>query len=233
MKIALIGYGKMGQMVEKAALERGHSIAARISASSWNADADAAQKADIWIEFSNPHSAVENIIKAAQMKKPIVVGTTGWYDQLGIVQSTVEQQQIGAVYSPNYSIGINLYVEIASQVSSLLEGFPEYDVAGIEYHHNKKQDAPSGTALAIAAAVEKNMKRIDKVSFSSVRCGSIPGTHTLLFDSPCDTISITHEARSREGFAAGAVLAAEWVQGKTGLYTFGECIQEYIYRRST
>jgi 4-hydroxy-tetrahydrodipicolinate reductase len=137
MKIALIGYGKMGQMIEKAALEKGHSISARISASSW--DVEAAQTADIWIEFSNPHSAVENIIKAAKLNKPIVIGTTGWYDQLGLVQSIVEEQQIGAIYSPNFSIGINLFLEIASQVSNLLEGFPQYDVAGIEYHHNKKK----------------------------------------------------------------------------------------------
>lgn len=231
MKIALIGYGKMGRMVEKVALERGHVITSCISASSW--DPDGASEADIWIEFSNPLSAVENILKAAKLKKPIVVGTTGWYEHVELVRSTVDKQRIGAVYSPNFSIGVNLFIEIASQVSKLLEDFPEYDVAGIEYHHNKKKDSPSGTALAIATAVEKNMKRIEKVPFSSVRCGSIPGTHSLLFDSPCDTISITHESRNREGFASGAILAAEWLHGKTGLYTFSECIQELIQKRQS
>lgn len=231
MKIALIGYGKMGHMVEKAALERGHSIIARVTASSLTLDA--AEEADLWIEFSNPHSAVENILKATKLKKPIVVGTTGWYDQLELVRSAVEKQQIGAIYSPNFSIGVNLFFEMAAHAAKLFNGFPEYDVAGIEYHHRTKKDSPSGTALLAADAVEKNMNRIEKVPFSSVRCGSIPGTHTLLFDSFCDTLSITHEARNREGFASGAILAAEWVLEKKGLYSFGECIQELIQKRMT
>lgn len=229
MKIALIGYGKMGQMVEKAALSRGHSIVARMNSDQW--DLDALQQADLCMEFTHPESVLNNIRRVAELKKELIIGTTGWHDKIEQVQSIVRENQMGALYSPNFSIGVNLLLEILTHASKIMNGFEEYDVAGIECHHNKKKDSPSGTALEIARTIEEQIERIDQVPFSALRCGSIPGTHTVLFDSPYDTISITHEARSREGFARGAVQAAEWLRGKKGLYTFADCMQEIIQKR--
>ena len=231
MKIALIGYGKMGQMIEKAALERGHSIVARLTSKDW--DMDALSKAEMCIEFTNPECVLDNIKKIAELKKEVVIGTTGWHDKMESVKSLVEEHQIGALYSPNFSIGINLLLDILAHAAKVINAFEEYDVAGIDYHHNRKKDSPSGTSLEIARTIEESMERIHKVPFSSIRCGSIPGTHTVLFDGPCDTISITHQARNREGFAWGAVQAAEWLKGRKGLYTFAECMQEIIQRRSS
>lgn len=229
MKIALIGYGKMGQMIEKSALERGHAIVARIHSKAW--DLAAVQQADVCIEFTHPAAAIENIKKLAGLKKDIVIGTTGWYDQLDLVKSIVETAQIGALYSPNYSIGVNLMLNMVDHAAKLMNAFEEYDVAGIEAHHKQKIDSPSGTAMLLAKTVEANMERIGSMPISSIRCGSIPGTHQILFDAPCDMISITHTARSREGFASGALHAAEWLRGRKGLYTFAQCMQSIIEGR--
>jgi 4-hydroxy-tetrahydrodipicolinate reductase len=231
MKIALIGYGKMGQMIEKAALGRGHSIVARMTSNQW--DMEALLNADICLEFTHPECVLKNIRRIAELKKEVVIGTTGWHDEMELVRSIVEEHQIGALYSPNFSIGVNLLLEILAHASKVMNAFEEYDVAGIDFHHNRKKDSPSGTSLEIARTIEENMERINKVPFSSIRCGSIPGTHTVLFDSLCDTISITHEARNSEGFAQGVVQAAEWLRGRKGLYTFAECMQEIIQRRSS
>lgn len=225
MKIALIGYGKMGQMIEKSALSRGHTIIAKISSSEW--DLKKIQEADICIEFTKPESALNNIRRIAELKKDLIIGTTGWYNELAEVQTLVNENQIGALYSPNFSIGINLLLDILKYASKLIHHFPDYDVAEIESHHHQKKDSPSGTAIAIAKAIQKEMPLVDTVPISSVRCGSIPGTHTVLFDSPCDTITITHAARNREGFAQGAIQAAEWLKGKKGLYTFEDCMQSF------
>lgn len=226
MKIGLIGYGKMGQMVEKIAMSRGHSIVGRITSNQW--DLNAVENADMFIEFTRPESVVENIKRIAQLKKNIIIGTTGWNDKMEIIRAIAEEHQLGILYSSNFSIGIHLVLDILTHAAKLFNAFDEYDVAGIDYHHHKKQDSPSGTAIDIAKTIERNMERISHMPFSSIRCGSIPGIHTVLFDSPCDTISITHEARNREGFANGAIYAAEWLNGKTGLYTFADCMKEIV-----
>ncbi len=215
MKIALIGYGKMGQMVEKIALKQGHSITEEA-------------KADVLIEFTCPENAVENVRKLAPLKKPIVVGTTGWYDDLEEVRSLVQKHQIGLLYGPNFSIGIQIMKNILAQTGKIMNNFTQYDVAEIDLHHSEKKDSPSGTALELANILKKNMPRLNDVPISSLRCGSIPGTHTFLFDSKYDTISITHEARSREGFAEGALFAANWLLKKQGIYTFSECMEEAL-----
>lgn len=230
MKIALIGYGQMGQQVEKAALRRGHTIVARLTSQHW--DRDALQSADICIEFSRPESALDNVRQIAALKKNLIIGATGWYDRLPELESIVTQQGIGVLYGANFSLGVHLLMEILAHASKVIAPFEEYDVAGIEYHHNQKKDRPSGTALEIAKAVSSHMPHRDDLHFESVRCGSIPGTHTVLFDSPCDSITITHTARNREGFAEGAVRAAEWLQNKTGLYTFQDCVSSISQRRS-
>lgn len=229
MKIALIGYGKMGQAIEQAALGLGHTITGRFSSNNWNLDAIHA--ADICIEFTQPQAAVENIKKLVRLKKNVVVGTTGWYPHLNEIQMCVEEFQTGLLYSANFSLGLNIYLEILTQAAQLLNSFSDYDVAGIEYHHSLKKDAPSGTAVGITELIEKNMPRIEKLEFSSVRCGSIPGRHSLIFDSPADTITISHEARNRNGFANGAIQAADWLRGKKGCFTFTDCIQDLIKRR--
>jgi 4-hydroxy-tetrahydrodipicolinate reductase len=230
MKIALIGYGQMGQMIEKIALRRGHHIVARITADRW--DMKALQQADLCMEFTHPQGVLANVRKVAEERKDIVIGTTGWQDSIKEVQSIVEKSSIGGLYSANFSIGVHLLLKILTNTSKLMSEFEDYDVAAVEYHHNRKKDRPSGTALEIAKTIEEHLKRIDQLPFSSVRCGSIPGTHTVLFDSPCDTISISHTARNREGFATGAVIAAEWLLGKKGLFTFDHCMTEIIERRS-
>lgn len=224
MKIALIGYGQMGQMIEKVALAKGYTIVAKTSSELW--DEEGILQADICIEFTHPDSVLHHINKLAQLGKNIVIGTTGWHDKIDQVNDIIERNQVGAVYSPNFSIGVQLMFQLLDQASQLMSPFKQYDVAGIEYHHNKKKDMPSGTGLEMSRIVEQNMGR--SLNFSCVRCGSIPGTHTVLFDSPFDTISITHEARTREGFAVGAVQAAEWLQGKRGLYSFSECIKDIL-----
>jgi len=199
LKVSLIGYGKMGKMVEKAALSRNHLIVDVL-------------EADVCIDFTHPDAAVENIYRLAEQRKNIIMGTTGWYERLPEVEALVKKYQIGLLYSPNFSLGVNLFLRIVEEAAKRLLPF-NYHVAGVEWHHKEKVDSPSGTALAIA-------KRTGvPVDFASVRCGSIPGKHELLFDSKVDQITLTHEARSREGFAMGAVQAAEWLQGKTGLYT--------------
>lgn len=231
MKIALIGYGKMGKMVEKAALDRGHSIIARMTFLQW--DMEALKKADICIDFSHPNSVLENIHRIADLKKNMIVGTTGWDDKLEEVEEIVKKNQIGVLYSPNFSVGMHLFLQIIAHASKMMNAFDEYDIAGIEYHHNQKEDSPSGTAIKLTETIKEHLERAYRFNFSSVRCGSIPGTHTILFDSRCDTITMTHEARNREGFALGAVLAAEWLHGRKGLYTFAECLQEIMHKRST
>lgn len=230
MKIALIGYGKMGRSIERIALSRGYSVVARITSTSW--DMEAVKAADICIEFTHPESVLENIRKIAEVKKPIIIGTTGWDANVEHVRSIVETHGIGALHAPNFSIGVHLFLEILSHAAKVMNLFEEYEAAGIEYHHSSKQDSPSGTAKAIAKAIEKNMERIDRIPFSSVRCGSIPGTHTILFDSPCDTISLTHTARNRDGWAQGALFAAEWLKDKKGLFTFSDCMRDIVQGRS-
>lgn len=228
MKIALIGYGKMGRMIKKVSESRGHSIVACITSGQW--DVEGILKADVCMEFTSPESVLDNIRRLAKLKKPIVIGTTGWNDNIECVRSLVEENQTAAVYSSNFSVGVNLMFEILEQASKIMNNYVQYDVAGIDYHHREKKDSPSGTAMEMARVVEENMERIDRMPLSSIRCGSIPGIHTVLFDSLCDTISITHEARNREGFAQGAVQAAEWVLERKGLYTFSDCLRTLIQK---
>lgn len=220
LKIALIGYGKMGQLIEQVAQKRGHEIVAKTTSSDpVNKLQSQISKSDICIDFSHPHCAVDNIKELAKMGKNIVMGTTGWYDHLDEVNSIVQQHSIGLLYAPNFSLGVNLFIRIVSEAAKLINPFSQYDLGIIEMHHNQKIDSPSGTAKAIAKAISKNG---NDIKMTSVRCGHIPGTHSVIMDSQEDTITLTHEARNRDGFAFGAVLAAEWLKGKKGLYTIDD-----------
>lgn len=208
MKLALIGYGKMGKRIEALASERGHEVVARITSGKW--DLEGIKEADVCIEFTKPEAALENIRRLIELKKPVVVGTTGWYDKVDEVKTLVEAHDGALIYSPNFSKGVALFLDLVAKAAGFL---PEYDVAGIEIHHNQKKDIPSGTALAMVKRAGRS------IPISSVRCGTIPGTHTVLFDSPCDTITITHEAKNRDGFALGAIEAAAWLRDKKGFFS--------------
>jgi 4-hydroxy-tetrahydrodipicolinate reductase len=221
MKIALLGYGKMGKLCEQIALSRCHKIeAVMTSTTDRNTFGKTIASADVIIDFSHPECAVDNILMAAAHKKNIVVGTTGWTERLPEISQVIETSGIGFLHAPNFSTGVALFNILASQASQLFEP-DSYDAAAIEIHHSKKVDAPSGTAKALAEAVEQE-RGGKKVPISSVRVGNIPGTHTLIFSGPNETITITHEAHSRTGFAEGAIDAAEWLKGKSGLFTFWE-----------
>lgn len=219
MNIGLIGYGKMGKMVERLALERGHKVVSIVSRDSSFLPLS---HADVCIEFSNPECVIENLRKVAALGKNLVIGTTGWFDQLDKVREIVEESGIGFLYAPNFSVGMNLFLSVVNETVKIMKDFPQYDIAGVEEHHSQKKDAPSGTALQIADNVRRQLGH--EIDFTSLRYGSIPGTHSLHFDSPADTITLTHQARNREGFAEGAVIAAEWLQGKTGFFTFEEAL---------
>lgn len=243
MNIALIGYGQMGKRVQEAALSRGHKIVAIIDPEQTPYNSltpQSIEKADVCIDFTSPDSILNNIKLVASQKKDMVIGTTGWYQHLPEVEQIIKQSNTGLIYSPNFSLGVSLFLKIIEEAAKLIDPFDEYDVGGIEIHHNKKQDSPSGTAKAIAHVLLKNMHRKQKVvydkmdrmpekeeiHFTSLRTGYEPGNHSVIFDSPIDTITLTHTARNREGFAKGAVLAAEWVLGKKGVFTMDQMIQE-------
>jgi len=227
MKVALVGYGRMGRMVDKLASAKGHQIIARVSSHS-SLDWDAVSQADVCIEFSQPDAVLKNLSKISKLGVNCVVGTTGWYDQLETIRTLTTKHATGILYSPNFSIGIHLFLEIVQQAAKRISFFPNYAAAGVEYHHQQKLDSPSGTAKKIAAAINQEMPEAPPLTFSSVRCGSFPGTHTVIFDSPIDTLTFTHAARNREGFAEGAILAGEWLLGKKGLFTLEDCLQEKV-----
>ena len=221
MKIAIVGYGKMGRLVERVALERGHQIALKLDEFN-NTDFEGVTPenfhgVDVAIDFSIPAAAVRNIEKIAALKVNLVVGTTGWLEHSDHVRQVVDQTGIGLIWSPNFSIGIKIFTQILAVAAKLLAEEPEYEAWAWEIHHSAKKDAPSGTLLKLVEEM-KNAGYSKKVDVSSSRAGAIPGTHEIGFDSPADTITLRHTARSREGFALGAVKAAEWIQDKKGFH---------------
>lgn len=226
MKIALIGYGKMGKIVEQIALQKGHAINVKIDPKCHckTITRETLSDSDICIDFTQPSDAIENLKQVAKCGKSIVMGTTGWYEHLEEAKRIVEYSKIGFLYAPNFSLGVALFLNIVSQAAAIIAPFENYDVNGFEIHHQKKMDAPSGTASAISRELHANFPNRNKIDFTSIRVGSVPGTHTVLFDSSADTITLTHTARNREGFAEGAIKAAEWLQGKKGVFTLDDII---------
>lgn len=227
MKIAIVGYGKMGRMIERVAEDRGIAVAAKLdefnNANYEGITAGNFSGVDVAIEFSTPHTVVHNIERIAGLGVNLVIGTTGWQDQMTHVKDIVEKCRVGLVWSPNYSVGVNAFFRIVSAAAKLLSAEPEYEAWAWEIHHSAKKDAPSGTLLKLVDEMW-NAGYARKVDVSSSRAGAIAGTHEIGFDSPADTITLRHTARSREGFALGAVKAAEWVAGKTGFYEFGDIL---------
>lgn len=222
MKIALIGYGKMGKIVEEIALHMGHVVVCKITSTSqeWHK----LEQSDIAIDFSTPESVVDHVTQCALYHKNVVIGTTGWLSALEDVQRVGREAHIGILYAPNFSLGVHLFLKLLQTSGHLFNPFPEYQAAGIEIHHTKKKDAPSGTALAMRDFLKEGMHRQEELPLTSVRLGTITGKHTLLFDSPFDTISISHEAKNKEGYAIGSIKAAEWLMKKEGFYTLADMI---------
>lgn len=210
MKIALVGYGKMGKLIEKIALSQGHSIEGKITLSS--PDWTLLEPVDVVIDFSSSQAVLDTVKQCAYYNKNLVIGTTGWHDLLPQVKQIAQAAKIGIVYSPNFSIGVQSFFKLIAYAAKLMESRDEYDRAILEVHHKEKKDAPSGTALV--------MQKLLQAEITSSRVGSVTGEHHLLFDSAFDSITLSHKAKSREGFALGAITAAEWLLGKEGCYTF-------------
>lgn len=228
MKLALLGYGKMGQMVERTAEGEGIEVVAVVdpAAGSRGSPGDA----DVWIDFTEPGAVIDNIRAAAAARVAMVVGTTGWYDRLEEARSVVEESGIGFVYSSNFSVGVNLMFKVTKYAAELFSRFPSYDPYIEEAHHKFKKDAPSGTAVFLKRIVGSQYNR--EVPTASTRAGYIPGRHVVGFDSEADTLTLAHVARSRAGFVAGALLAARWIVGVSGFYEFSEIIEAQLEGRA-
>ena len=224
MKLALFGYGKMGRMVERAAAREGIDVVCVIDPIAGSRGS--LGEADVCVDFTEPGSVIDNIKAAAEARIAMVVGTTGWYEHLEQVRLIVEQGGIGFVYGSNFSVGVNLMFKITRYAAELFSRFPSHDPFIEEAHHKFKKDAPSGTAIFLKREIEAQYDR--EVPTSSTRAGYFPGKHTVGFDSEADTLAITHTARSRAGFADGAVIAAQWIAGRKGFYDFSEIIEEHL-----
>jgi 4-hydroxy-tetrahydrodipicolinate reductase len=219
MKLAIIGYGKMGRMIDQLAPEYGFEVCARRDVDRLESIAGA----DAAIEFSTPHAAIGNIGLAAAVQVPVVVGTTGWLEQLEQARTLIEKHDGAMVWSPNFSIGVNVFTRLVSEAARLLKDEAAYGAWAWEIHHSTKKDAPSGTLLKLVEAM-KSAGYTRGIDVSSNRAGGHPGTHEIGFDSAADTITLRHTARSREGFARGALKAAQWIVGRKGCFEFSEVL---------
>ena len=230
MKVALIGYGVMGRLIESIAMAKGHEITSRIDEPETSLSADElAQKlsgSDAAIEFSVPDAVLRNVEACMKAGVPLVEGTTGWHDHISSVRSLVEDHDGAFVFGANFSIGVNLFYRVVAHAAELFARFDDYEVFVEEQHHSRKLDAPSGTALKLKDLVSKSYT--GDFSVTSTRAGNIPGTHRVGFDGTADQVLLEHSARSREGFATGAVVAAEWIIGRKGFWEFDEVIEEVL-----
>lgn len=224
--IAIIGDGKMGQAIRQLALERGWKVTAvigeRESAGGSGINAKSLGSADVAVEFTQPDAAVANITASLRAGVPIVAGTTGWYDALPEVTRIAKESGTGFLWSPNFSLGINVLIELARYAGTLMRTLEGFDAHIVETHHSRKKDAPSGTAIAIGKAATDTLDR--PIPTTSIRTGSVPGTHELIFDGSFEHLSLNHVARDRRVFAEGALQAAGWLIGKTGVFTMRDVL---------
>jgi len=221
MTIALLGYGKMGKIIEQIALQNNHKIVAKIdNDNDWEQQQNQVKQADVAIEFSTPQTAVKNIFRCFDLNVPIVVGTTGWDDQKDEVFAYAKQHNKTLFYASNFSIGVNLFFELNRQLAELMKNHTAYSVHMEEVHHLEKLDKPSGTAITLANDLPINLSEI-----ASHREHEVFGIHKIIYQSNEDIIEIKHEAKSREGFASGAVLAASWLVGKVGIFTMSDILK--------
>ncbi|WP_324028023.1 4-hydroxy-tetrahydrodipicolinate reductase [Maribacter sp. BPC-D8] len=230
MRIALFGYGKMGQMIEQVAIKRGHQIVAKIDENSENIDFSTM---DVAIDFSMPEAAFGNITKCFNNNVPVISGTTGWLDKYDDALTLCNEKKGAFIYASNFSLGVNIFFELNNYLAKMMQNLPEYSTELEEIHHTQKLDAPSGTAITLAEGVIANSNykqwKLDSASqetlkITSKRIGTVPGTHTVAYDSIVDSIEIKHTAHNREGFALGAVTAAEWIIGKTGVFSMRDVL---------
>ena len=236
MKIALIGYGKMGKAIEEIAVSKGHEIVLKIDVSNTSDfTKENVQKANVAIEFTGPPTAFENITKCIQWGVPVISGSTGWLAHFEKAKKLCEEKKGCLIYASNFSIGVNLFFEINKQLATLMEPYDNYDISMTEIHHTEKKDAPSGTAISLAEQILANIGRkkkwVNEVSsdasdlvIKSERIDPAPGTHSVTYESPIDSIEITHTAHTRKGFAGGAVLAAEFANQKMGIFTMKDVL---------
>lgn len=234
MEIILLGYGKMGRIIEKVALDRGHNISARIDID--NALEFATASGDVAIEFSHPDAAFDNVRKCIEKRLPVVCGTTGWLDRKPEIESLCRQHNSTFFYASNYSLGVNIFFKVNEYISRMMNNLSEYEIEMDEIHHTEKKDAPSGTAITLAEGIINNVKRKKRwvnqktgkpedLFIESFRIDQVPGTHIVKYESAIDDIEIKHIAHSREGFAKGAVMVAEWIKDKKGIFTMDDFLQ--------
>lgn len=230
MKIALLGYGKMGKTIEQIAVARGHEIVLKIDNAETPYDITIA---DVAIEFSTPNSAYANISNSLTHKVPVVAGTTGWLSQYNEAVALCKAQQTAFLYASNFSIGVNVFFALNKTLAKLMSGLKEYEVAIEEIHHTQKLDAPSGTAITLAEGIIAETDKTDwhldtaaenEIPIVAKRIDNTPGTHIITYSSEVDTIEIKHTAHNRNGFALGAVMAAEWIVGKQGVFTMSDVL---------
>lgn len=231
MKIALVGYGKMGKIIDEIATQRNHEIVARLNESPTSGNLN---NADVVIEFSNPEVAFNNIKTCLENNIPVICGTTGWLDQKSEIEKIAAENNTAFLYGSNFSLGVNLFFALNEKLANLMKNFPEYNVQLEEIHHTHKKDAPSGTAISLAEGIIKNDQRFEgwkldetkdkELGIFAIREDEVPGTHSVFYKSSVDEIEIKHTAYSRNGFALGAVIAAEWIQGKTGNFSMKDVL---------
>lgn len=231
MKIALLGYGKMGKVIERIALDRGHEISLKKSR---NASFDGLELADVAIDFSIPNAAVTNISTCFEKGIPVISGTTGWLEAYPKMVQLCEEKQGAFIYGSNFSLGVNIFFELNSYLAKMMTQFSQYKTSIQEIHHTQKLDAPSGTAITLAEEIINNSdysswaldnaKSSDELVINAERIPNVPGTHIITYQSAVDTIEIKHEAHNREGFALGAIVAAEWLLGKKGVFTMKDVL---------
>ena len=231
MKIALLGYGKMGQVIEKIAMQRGHEIVVRKAIGD---SFDGLENATIAIEFSAPDVAVENISAALNLGIPVISGTTGWLHDYDKMVQLCNEKNSAFISSSNFSLGVNIFFELNAYLAKIMSKFEDYKVGIEEIHHTQKLDAPSGTAISLAKGIIENSDynnwtlenpKSDAILIDAKRIENVPGTHTVSYNSNVDLIEIKHLANNREGFALGAVIAAEWIVGKHGVYTMKDVLE--------
>lgn len=236
MKIAILGYGRMGKAIESIALERGHQIQALINCEEdWLRYDKALREADAAIDFSLPETALDNIQKCFDRKLALVIGTTGWHDHIPAIKKTCEEHDHKVIFASNFSIGVNLFFRLNQQLAELMQPYNEYDVQMNEIHHTAKLDAPSGTAISLGQDIIERIERktswvkgeaqtVDELGIASERIENVVGTHEIRYESDIDDITIRHAAKNRKGFALGAVIAAEKIQGSEGFKEFRELL---------
>jgi len=230
MKIALLGYGRMGQEIEKIATSRGHEIVIKKDAG----DSIDITKADVAIDFSIPTSAFKNISNCLENNVPVISGTTGWLEKYTEAVNLCKEKKGAFIYASNFSVGVNIFFELNKQLAKMMSNLEDYTISMEEIHHTKKLDAPSGTAITLAEGIientsKENWKLGTEISETNIpieakRIPDVPGTHTVWYSSEVDTIEIKHTAHNRKGFALGAVIAAEWIIGKTGVFTMKDVL---------